>query len=76
MGKLGKYEIEAIRNAFIDGRVHKVNFYSDGSGVSIEYTHPTANHGLPCQIDQSLSIQDAIQCLVGFRLKQHEINIC
>lgn len=76
MEKLGQYEFEAIRNAFKEKNVIRVDFYPDGSGVDIEYIHPTAAHGLPCRIVQSLYIQDAIQCLAGFRLKQHEINIC
>lgn len=73
---MDKYEFQIIRNAFKDGKVYRVEFYSDGSGVTIEYVHPTANHGLPCRIAQSLNIQEAIQCLAGFRLKQHEIKIC
>ena len=73
---MDKYEMEAIRNAFKIGKVSKVEFYSDGSGVYIEYIHQTANHGLPCRMAQSLNIQEAIPVLAGFRLKQHEIREC
>ena len=72
--KLGKYEKEIIRNAFKKGKAHRIEFYSDGSGVNIEYTHPTANHGLPCRIARSLNMQDAIEVLAGFRLKQDYIR--
>lgn len=73
---MNKYVKDIIRNAFSEGKVYSVEFYADGSGVNVEYEHPTANHGLPCRIDQSLSMQDAIQILAGYRLKQHKIIKC
>ena len=68
--------IDIIRNAFSEGKVYSVEFYADGSGVNIEYQHPTANHGLPCRIALFLKMQDAVQILAGFRLKQHELRKC
>lgn len=68
--------IEKIRQAFENGTVTEVDFYSDGSCVEFNYTHPTGDHGLPCRMASTLKPADALEALKGFRLKEHKLNKC
>lgn len=68
--------IKVVRQAFKDGKVYKVEFYSDGSGACFEYLHPTGDHGCPCTMASSFKIQDAMRIVAGFRLIQHELRTC
>lgn len=40
-----------VITALDNGKVYSVEFYSDGSGVSFEYYHPTINPGCPVDAD-------------------------
>lgn len=68
--------IEKVREALVNGKCFKVEFYKDGSGASFHIIDPTGDHGLPCDLALSLGIDEAIQAISGFRFKQHELNIC
>lgn len=68
--------IEKVREALENGKCLSVEFYKDGSGASFHIIDPTGDHGLPCDVSMSFSIEEAIQCISGFRFKQHELNTC
>ena len=57
-----------VITALDNGKVFEVNFYSDGSGVSFKYYHPTINHGCPGTVASSLRIEQAMIVLAGHRL--------
>ena len=66
-----------VITALDNGKVFSVDFYSDGSGVSFEYYHPTINHGCPGTVESSLRMEQAMIVLAGHRLRSHEENpIC
>lgn len=65
---------EKIREALENGKVSSIEFYKDGSGAYFKYVDDHGDHGLPCQMASSLRIEDAMQVISGFRLKQHEIS--
>ena len=64
--------IQALDN----GKVYSVEFYSDGSGVSFEYYHPTINHGCPGTLASSFRTEQAMIILAGHRLRSHELPKC
>ena len=68
--------IEKIRQAFENGTVTEVDFYSDGSCVKFNYTDPTGDHGMPCRMSNTLKTADALEALKGFRLKGHKLHKC
>lgn len=68
--------IEKVREALENGKCLSVEFYKDGSGASFYIIDPTGDHGLPCDVRMSFPMVEAIQCISGFRLKQHEIKTC
>ena len=61
-----------VITALDNGKVFSVDFYSDGSGVSFEYYHPTINHGCPGTVESSLRMEQALIVLAGHRLRSHE----
>lgn len=61
-----------VITALDNGKVFEVNFYSDGSGVSFAYYHPTINHGCPGTVESSLRMEQAIIVLAGHRLRSDE----
>ena len=61
-----------VITALDNGKVFSVDFYSDGSGVSFEYYHPTINHGCPGTVESSLRMEQAMIVLAGHRLRSHE----
>ena len=66
-----------VITALDNGKVFSVDFYSDGSGVSFEYYHPTINHGCHGTVESSLRMEQAMIVLAGHRLRSHEENpIC
>lgn len=71
-----KRRIEKIREAFENGTVTAVEFSSDGSCVNFDYTDPVGDHGLPCTMASTLKIEDALEALKGFRLKEHKLHKC
>ena len=64
--------IEIIRAALEEGNLLKAEFYKDGSGV---YFHIRNNVTRETRAI-SLKMEEAVKCLAGFRLKQHEIIHC
>ena len=60
-----------VITALDNGKVFEVNFYSDGSGVSFEYYHPTINHGCPGTVLSSLRMEQAMIVLAGHRLRSN-----
>ena len=68
--------IERIREAEMNGHVYSVSFFSDGSGLEVYYLDPLADHGCPCSMRRSFSIEYAPYILAGFRYKHHELNTC
>ena len=58
-----------VITALDNGKVYSAEFYSDGSGVSFEYYHPTINHGCPGTVKSSLRIEQAMIVLAGHRLR-------
>lgn len=58
-----------VITALDNGKVYSAEFYSDGSGVSFKYYHPTINHGCPGTVSSSLRIEQAIIALAGHRLR-------
>ena len=65
-----------VITALDNGKVYSVEFYSDGSGVSFEYYHPTINHGLPCTMLSTFNIKQAQIILAGHRLCSHKLPKC
>lgn len=65
-----------VITALDNGKVYSVDFYDDGSGVSFEYHHPTADHGLPCTKRSSFNIKQAQIILAGHRLCSHKHPKC
>ena len=65
-----------VITALDNGKVFSVDFYSDGSGVSFEYYHPTINHGCPGTVESSLRMEQAMIVLAGHRLRSHENPKC
>ena len=57
-----------VITALDNGKVYSAEFYSDGSGVSFEYYHPTINHGCPGTVESSLRMEQAMIVLAGHRL--------
>lgn len=68
--------IAKVREALDRGKCLSVDFYKDGSGASFHIIDPHGDHGLPCDISMSFRIDEALQCLSGFRFAQHKHNIC
>lgn len=66
--------INRARKAVEDGKVNYIRFYRDGSGFEIEYTDPTGDHGMPCVINSSFSMDDVPAVLAGGRFDQHHWN--
>ena len=60
-----------VITALDNGKVHSAEFYSDGSGVSFEYYHPTVNHGCPGTVASSLRMEQAMIVLAGHRLRSN-----
>ena len=71
-----KERIEKVRKALETGHCLSVEFYKDGSGAAFHIIDPHGDHGLLCDISMTLSIEEAIMCISGFRFKQHEHKIC
>ena len=65
-----------VITALDNGKVYSVEFYSDGSGVSFEYHHPTINHGCPGTLSSSFRMEQALIILAGHRLRSHELTKC
>ena len=65
-----------VITALDNGKVYSVEFYSDGSGVSFEYYHPTINHGCPGTLTSSFRTEQAMIILAGHRLRSHELPKC
>ena len=65
-----------VITALDNGKVYSVEFYSDGSGVSFEYYHPTINHGCPGTLMVSFRTEQAMIILAGHRLRSHELPKC
>lgn len=65
-----------VITALDNGKVYSAEFYSDGSGVSFEYYHPTINHGCPGTLSSSFRIEQALIILAGHRLKSSEFPKC
>lgn len=63
--------INRARKAVEDGKVSYIRFYRDGS-FEIEFTDPTGDHGMPCIINSSFSMDDAPAVLAGGRFDQHQ----
>ena len=61
-----------VITALDNGKVYSAEFYSDGSGVSFEYYHPTINHGCPGTVESSLRMEQAIIVLAGHRLRSNK----
>ncbi len=72
MGK--EQSIHRARKAVEDGKVPYIRFYRDGSGFEIEFTDPTGDHGMPCIINSSFSMDAAPAILAGGRFNQHHWN--
>lgn len=68
--------IKKVREALSNGKCLSVDFYKDGSGASFHIIDPTGDHGLPCDVNMSFPMEEAIQCISGFRFKQHEHETC
>lgn len=68
--------INKVREALENGKCLKVEFYRDGSGAAFHIIDPHGDHGMPCEVSISLRIKEAMQAVIGFRFKQHEMNIC
>ena len=68
--------IKKVREALSNGKCLSVDFYKDGSGASFHFIDPHGDHGLPCDILMSFSIEEAIQCISGFRFGQHKFKPC
>jgi hypothetical protein len=64
--------IQALDN----GKASSIEFYSDGSGVSFEYHHPTINHGCPGTLASSFRTEQALIILAGHRLCSHKLPKC
>ena len=60
-----------VITALDNGKVYSAEFYSDGSGVSFEYYHPTINHGCPGTVASSLRMEQAMIVLAGHRLRSN-----
>jgi hypothetical protein len=71
-----KRRIERVREALANGRVLAVEFYKDGSGACFNYLDPMGDHGCPCTMSSSFKIDEALEIVSGFRLKQHELKTC
>ena len=54
-----------VITALDNGKVYSVEFYSDGSGVSFEYYHPTINHGCPGTLASSFRTEQAMIILAA-----------
>ena len=65
-----------VITALDNGKVYSGEFYSDGSGVSFEYYHPTINHGCPGTLMVSFRTEQAMIILAGHRLRSHELPKC
>ena len=62
-----------VITALDNGKVFEVNFYSDGSGVSFKYYHPTINNGYPVILASSFSTEQAMIVLAGHRLRLNRV---
>lgn len=62
--------------ALDNGKGQSIEFYSDGSGACITYWSPTINHGCPCEVARSFSMEVALLILAGHRLKSSEVPKC
>ena len=61
-----------VITALDNGKVYSAEFYSDGSGVEFTYSHPNADHGLPCTLTSSFRMEKAVIILAGHRLRSNE----
>ena len=61
-----------VITALDNGKVYSAEFYSDCSGVSFEYYHPTINHGCPGTVSSSLRMEQAMIVLAGHRLRSNK----
>lgn len=68
-----KRTIRKIREAYNLCKIQSITFYKDGSGAEFIYTDPVGDHGLPCLMSSSLSIEDALKAIAGMRLKIGDI---
>lgn len=68
--------VDKVREALTNGKCFKVEFYRDGSGAAFHIIDPHGDHGLPCDVRIHLPINEAIQAVSGFRLKQHQLKTC
>lgn len=59
-----------------NGRGRSIEFYSDGSGVSITMYHPTINHGCPGDVMRAFDIETGLLVLAGHRLQSHNLPKC
>lgn len=59
-----------VQEALANGKCLSVRFYADGSGADFHIIDPHGDHGLPCSWSIGLPIEDAMQCVCGFRFKQ------
>ena len=71
-----QHRMRDVITALDNGKVYSVEFYSDGSGVSFEYYHPTINHGCPGTLASSFCMEQAMIILAGHRLRSHEHPKC
>lgn len=62
--------------ALDNGNGRSIEFYADGSGVCFTVYSPTADHGCPCEVARSFSMEVAILILAGHRLKSSEFPKC
>lgn len=67
---------ERVIRALKNNKVSSVEFCSDGSCVMFNFWDPTADHGCPCTMGILLKPEEALECLRGFRMKQHELETC
>lgn len=58
--------------ALDNGKGRSIEFYADGSGVCFTVWSPTADHGCPCEVARSFSMEIALLILAGHRLKSSE----
>lgn len=62
--------------ALDNGKGRSIEFNSDGSGVCFTVWLPTADHGCPCEVTRSFSMEVALLILAGHRLKSSEHPKC
>ena len=70
-------QMRDLITALDNGKVHSVEFYPDGSGVSFAYYPPTIKCGYPGIVFLSLRMEQALVVLAGHRLRSNrEYPIC